>query len=65
MLLSRFIFHRKKKFWTDEELFQDRPTWKMCNTVYSFCIDNEHDEGKIKVETFFYSYLINLILKYW
>ena len=21
--------------------------------IYSFCIDNEHDEGKIKVETFF------------
>ena len=21
--------------------------------VYNFCIDNEHDEGEIKVETFF------------
>ena len=26
---------------------------KKC-VIYSFCIDNEHDEGTIKVETFFF-----------
>ena len=51
MLLTRFICHNK---WIDGQMrnYLKIGLLKQC-VIYIFCIDNEHDEGEIKVESFF------------